>query len=355
MSVSTWTSEIHISARIGAVTALVCANAIWGTTFVATKPVLDRVPPITLTTVRFAIALLVLWPLLAVLKRRPILNRTTAAMGFLGVLMVYGCQNIGLTYTGACNAALIHGALPVFTILIAAPALGESICGRRLLGLVLSLIGLVTVILCGSADDFGVSILGDGLMFVSVVALATFLVIGRMVFSGQHPLEIIGGVIAFGILFLVPVSGIELAVGGMSQPTHGDVMGLMYLGAVASALTFVLTAYGLRHLSAGQAATFANLKLLVGVVVAAVSLNETISALQLSGGLLMVVGLWLTARPSEESASPTSASATWNMVPATTNRHFRSATMKVALRLPVYFWCPTQGWKHVQHHGPRTR
>ncbi len=34
--------------RVGAILALVAANMIWGTTFVATKPMLDRVPPLTL-------------------------------------------------------------------------------------------------------------------------------------------------------------------------------------------------------------------------------------------------------------------------------------------------------------------
>jgi hypothetical protein len=45
--------------------AVVAANAIWGTTFVATRPLLERVPPITLATARVAIALLVLLPILA--------------------------------------------------------------------------------------------------------------------------------------------------------------------------------------------------------------------------------------------------------------------------------------------------
>src|SRR5689334_11215510 len=69
------TSLPRLSARFLALVALVTANVIWGTTFVVTKPLLDRVPPLTLASARFAIALLVLLPVLARSGRRPVLNR----------------------------------------------------------------------------------------------------------------------------------------------------------------------------------------------------------------------------------------------------------------------------------------
>lgn len=71
-----------------AILALIGAKVNWGATFVVTKPLLVRVPPLTLASARFAIALLVLSPLLARSGRRPMLNRTTAIMGFTGVFVV---------------------------------------------------------------------------------------------------------------------------------------------------------------------------------------------------------------------------------------------------------------------------
>ncbi len=287
---------LQMPRRVGAVLALVAANAIWGTTFVATKPLLDRVPPLTLASGRFAIALLVLLPLLACSGRWPILSRTTAAMGFTGVFVVYACQNLGLRYTGAANGALIHGGIPVFTALLAAPVLGERLGRGRLAGLALSLAGVAAVILPGSGGRIGRSAVGDGLVLLSALGLAAYLVLGRRAFPGGGSLELVTGVAIFGLLFLLPASAIELGRGGLGRPTAGDLLGLLYLGAVASALAFVLWAYGLRQLEAGQAAAFANLSPLVGVAVAALALDEAISAPQIVGGLLILGGVWLASR-----------------------------------------------------------
>lgn len=286
------------ASRLWACSALIGANVIWGTTFVATKPLLDRIPPITIAFGRFAIALMILFPLLSWSRQRPILNRTTALMGFVGVLLVYVCQNLGLSYTGAANGALIHGGIPAFTAIIAAGALGERLDRSRVAGLGLSCIGVMFIVLRGSGVRLGLSALGDGLVLLSALAMAGYLVLGRRAFPDGSSLALVGGVAVFGSLFLAPASGVELMVRGMEYPTGRDIAALVYLGAAASALAFVLWAYGLRCLEAGQAANFANLGPFVGVVVAALLLKETVSVVQIMGGLLILGGVWLTARPT---------------------------------------------------------
>jgi drug/metabolite transporter (DMT)-like permease len=286
-----------LAPRARAMVALIAANIIWGTTFVATKPVLDRVPPLTIATARFAIALMVLIPFLLLTRRRPVLTRTTALMGFVGVFLVYACQNLGLAFTGATNGALIHGGIPALTMLIAVPLLGERLDAGKVTGLVVSLGGVAIVVLRGSDSRLGVSILGDGLVLLSALGLAGYLALGRRAFPGGGSLELVGGVAAFGLLFLLPASGVELAVQGMERPTSTDLLGLAYLGVAASALAFILWGYGLRHLPAGQAASFSNLNPFVGVIAAAVLLHEAIVPLQAAGGVLILGGVWLATRP----------------------------------------------------------
>ena len=284
------------SARVRAVLALVLANVIWGTTFVATKPMLDRVPPLTIATGRFAVALLILLPLVWRAGGRPTLGREAALLGFTGVFLLYLTQNVGLDYTSATNGALIHGGIPVLTALLAVPVLRERLDRRRLGGILTSMAGVAAVVLLGSSAGLGGAALGDALLLVSAVALAAYLVLGRRAFPSGGSLEMVAGVACYGLLFLLPASAIELTVRGMARPTGGDLLGLLYLGAVASALAFALWAYGLRHLEAGQAAVFANLTPLVGVAVAALLLGEQVSAVQLGGGLLILGGVWLAMR-----------------------------------------------------------
>jgi drug/metabolite transporter (DMT)-like permease len=285
-----------VSDRLLAILALVGANVIWGTTFVVTKPLLHHIPPLTLASLRFVVALLVLLPLLLRSGHRPILNRTTAVMGFTGVFIVYFCQNLGMRFTGASDGALIHGGIPVFTALFAAPILGERLGRGRVAGLALSLVGVAAVVLLGHGGRLGLSAVGDGLVMLSALGLAAYLVLGRRAFPTGSSLDLVAGVAVWGLIFLLPASGVELRFEGIGRPTSGDLLGILYLGGAASALAFVLWAYGLRHLEAGQAAIFANLNPLVGVAVAALFLGERITPIQLGGGLLILSGVWLATR-----------------------------------------------------------
>lgn len=283
-----------LSPRAGAVLALIVANVVWGTTFVATKPMLERVPPLTVATARFAIALAILWPLVIYTGRRPVLGRVPAMMGFIGVFLVYVCQNVGLQYTSATNGALIHGGVPILAVLLAVPLLSERPTRTRVVGIVASLIGVAAVVGIGPGADAGVSALGDALVLVSALALAGYVVIARHAFAGHDPVALTAGVALYGLLFLLPVGSAELVIGKMARPTVTDLLGLLYLGAGASALAFVLWGYGLRHLDASQAAVFVNFSPLVGVVAAAAFLGEPIAAVQLGGGALIIAGVCLT-------------------------------------------------------------
>ena len=281
--------------RLAAVVALIAANAIWGTTFVATRPLLERVPPITLAAARVAVALLVLLPILALAGRRPARGRGPALLGFTGVFLLYLCQNVGLQFTGAANGALIHGGLPVLTALLAVPLLGERLDGHRVGGLAASLLGVAAVVLWGGRG-LDRAILGDALLLGSAVALAFYLVLGRRSFPGCNSLELVAGAACYGVLFLLPASALELALTGPPRPTAGDLLGLLYLGGVASALAFLLCGHGLRHLEAAQVGLFANLKTVVGAAVAATILGEPFAAPQVTGALLILGGVWLAAR-----------------------------------------------------------
>jgi drug/metabolite transporter (DMT)-like permease len=286
----------HLSGRFVAIAALVLANVIFGTTFVATKPMLDRIPPLTIATGRFAIALLVLMPLLLRSGRRPNFGRNSALLGFVGVFVLYFSQNLGLEMTSATNGALIHGGVPVFTMLIAGPVLAERLNASRLAGVVVSLVGVGAVILCGNGAKLTLSLAGDALILLSAAAMAAYLVIGRRAFAGEGALETVAGGICYGLLFLIPASGAEIVTRGIERPTNGDLACWIYLGVFASALAWLFECVGLRHLEASQVGLFTNLSPLVGIVVAALFLGESISIYQIGGGVLILGGVWFATK-----------------------------------------------------------
>src|SRR5687768_7081036 len=98
--------------RRGGLLALALACALWSTTYVIVKPVLEHVPPFTLAVLRFGVAALLLVPLglrePGRLPSWPVL----VALGFFGITAFFATFNYGLMLTTASEAAMIQGGGP---------------------------------------------------------------------------------------------------------------------------------------------------------------------------------------------------------------------------------------------------
>lgn len=293
----------RVSPGTRAVLAIAAANLLWGGSTVASKTALEQVPPLTLAALRAAVALAILWPLVARSGARPATGRTPALLGLIGVAIFCGCQNLALRHASASTVALINGGIPVLTALAAVVVLRERPGGRRLFGLVVALVGVAAVVLAG-IDRGGGSILGAALAFVSAASFASYAVLGRRVFPTGGALPVVAGSTRYGLLFLLPGALLELMTGRQGTPTVGDGLVVLYLGAGCSALAFVLLGYGLARLGAAHAAVFGNLKPLVGVGLAVALLGESVTAGQLGGGALAIVGVALASGRSVAAASP---------------------------------------------------
>lgn len=281
--------------RTLAVLALLGANVIWGGSAVASKVVLAHVPPVTLACLRVAIALAVLLPLVARAGERPARGSAPALLGLTGVGLFCLLQNVGLRYASAANTALINGAIPVLTVLLAAAFLGERLGGRSVAGLLVSGGGVVVVVLLGTGATLGASVLGNLFPVAGAISFATYAVLGRRTFASGNTLAVVAGSTRYGLLFLLPGAGLELATVGPGPLSAIDVLLLLYLGVGCSALAFVLCGYGLARLDTGQSAVFGNLKPLAGVILAIVLLGEAPTLGLLGGGALVLLGVLLAS------------------------------------------------------------
>jgi drug/metabolite transporter (DMT)-like permease len=72
-------------------------------------------------------------------------------------------------------------------------------------------------------------------------------------------------------------------------------LGMAYLGAGASGLAYMLYSAALRHVDASEAGVYTNLIPIVGVVTG-MMLGEPLSLRAIAGGLVVLVGVWLTSR-----------------------------------------------------------
>lgn len=278
--------------------ALLITVLIWGSTFVISKIALQEMGPFTLSALRFIIAFVMLAPLAyrQGYRLRHTVQPTFWRFGLTGVALYYGLQNLGLCYTSAVNTVLVLTVIPAVTALLAFWRLKEWLTTRQMAGIVVALIGAVIVgQTTQGSRDAPQPLLGNLLIAGSVLAWAVYTIQGKRLSSTVPALVSTTASIGAGLLFLLPLGAVEVWRSGWPQLSREGTLALLYLGVVASALPMFLWNYALGTIKASQAALYLNLVPVVGVLIALFA-GESISVGQIIGGVLTLLGVWLSGR-----------------------------------------------------------
>ena len=208
--------------------------------------------------------------------------------------------------TGVAVAAVVAiGSAPAFTGLLARVFIDERLTRRWAAATALAAAGVGLLVL-GSGSGGEVSAAGIGLSLVSGLGYAGYAVAGkRMLDAGGTPEGVMACVFATGAVLLLPV--LALAPTGELATPEGLAL-IVYLGAVPTALAYVLFARGLARIGAGETATLTLAEPLTAAMLGVVVLGERPGALAAIGALLVLSGLAVLAvRTRERPAASTAA------------------------------------------------
>ena len=284
---------------------LVAVALLWGGTFIAGQKVAHQLPPLLAAVGRFAIACAVLVPLalhsqggLPRLHWR--LALSTLGLGLSGVFVYNLCFFSALARLPAGRTALFVALNPVGTALLARLFTQDQLSGQRWLGIVIALLGTVIVVTRGdlvSALGYQQSALGLGEMFISIAVLAwsAYTLLGRRVLLELTPLAATTYACCWGLALLLPCA-IFAQHGVWPDVSWQALPGLAYLGVGGTVLGFVWYYQGVHAIGAARAAIFTNLVPVFGVLLASTLLGEKILVSMLTGGALVLLGVWLTNR-----------------------------------------------------------
>jgi drug/metabolite transporter (DMT)-like permease len=283
---------------------LLVANAIYGTSYVATRIVLHDVGPATLAVARLALGAMVIVPL-AFLQRPPDRRLSRADrwnvfwMGVLGFAAAFGLANWGMARSTATHAALLITVEPISLILLSPVFLGERLTGRELVGALFTLVGAVLVVLNGLPGlsvTFAPHWRGDILLVLSGLSYAAYSLIGRGVLARHAALPVTAWSIAWGLVAMLPFGALEWLDGHRPVWTPVAIWGSLYLALVVTALGYLVWNYALERVEAPRLALFVNVQPVVGALLGLWWLREPLTAFTVIGGILVLLGLHLAMR-----------------------------------------------------------
>jgi DME family drug/metabolite transporter len=171
---------------------------------------------------------------------------------------------------------------------------GEPLTGRWAAATALACAGVLLLVLGGGGAS--VDALGIMLAVVSGTGYATYTVLAkRLLRRGHAPERVMAASFSLGALLLVPV----LVLGDVSWlGSGGGIAMALFLGAIPTALAYILFARGLRHLTPGETATLTLAEPLTATGLGVLALGERPGLVAAAGAGLVLAGLLALALPS---------------------------------------------------------
>ncbi|UTH75372.1 DMT family transporter [Chromobacterium sp. IIBBL 290-4] len=282
---------------------LILVMIIWGGTFIAGRQLAGHAPPLLAAALRFAVASLCLLGFLA-LSRTPLTRptpRQALRLLLLGLCGIFGynlCFFYGLQHVSASRASLIVALNPAAIALASRLFLGERLPAGKLAGVALSLAGAALVILgrdasaLGGAKDWS----GDLLILGCVASWAAYSVASRGLSQTLGPLQTVTWSILFGTLMLLAAAALSGDLSRQALDALGGAQwsGLLYLGALGSALAYIWYYDGIRALGPTRTGVFIALNPLSAVLLGALLLGEKLTPQMGLGGALAIAGILLS-------------------------------------------------------------
>lgn len=270
---------------------------VWGTTFASTKVLLlHGLTPIEILFYRFLIAYLCIWlfirkPLFANSLRDELLM---FLLGVSGGTLYFLAENTALDVTYSSNVALIICITPLLSALLTIAVFKEEhFTWKLIMGSLLALSGVACIII-NSNFVFEFSLLGDSLTLLASLSWAVYSVIMKVLNKRYSVLFLTRKVFFYGIVSVLPVSFFVDDCWHFNQLTTPVVFGnLLFLGVIASMFCFFSWNLVLSRLGVIKANNYMYTQPIVSLMCAAIILDEKITWIALSGGLLIIAGIYV--------------------------------------------------------------
>ncbi len=282
---------------------LITSMALWGGTWVAGRVLAQSIHPMPAAFLRFFVASSVLvfmcWRAegrMPKIKRNQILP-----LMFLGLTGVFSYSYFffnGLQTIAAGRAALIVACIPVCISVISAIFYKEKFGPVRVIGALISLVGVSVVI----ADGNPLALLsggvgrGDIMILGCVVSWTAYSLGGRAVMKTVSPLTAVSWSSIFGTIMLLPAALADGLIGDIGSARAIDWGCIVYLGALATALAYFWYYQAISVIGASRSGIFINTVPVFAVILGFLILGEPIHLSLIAGGLMVVTGVYLTNR-----------------------------------------------------------
>ncbi len=292
--------------RALALTAASIATLIYGVTFTIAKEVMEvHIQPFGFILLRVGGATLVFW-LLGLFVKAPKIEKAdykkVALAAFFGIALNMLTFFKGLSYTTPISASVMMVTTPILVLIFASILLKEKLILRKIVGVVLGLVGAVILIAYGNPLNGNATnmMLGNFLVFINAASYGLYLVVVKKLIEKYNPIVFVKWLYLFGLLFVFPFGISELIeVQWQGMPTS-IYLKVGFVVLFTTCITYLFNLFALSKLKPTTVSVFMYLQPVVAAIYALIVGSDSLDAVKIGAALLIFFGVFLvTKRPAE--------------------------------------------------------
>ena len=281
----------------------------WGSSYLFIKIGVDAgLQPFTLVSLRLLIGLALLAVVVAIareaLPREPRMYGHLAVMGLFSVALPFSLITWAEQHVDSSLAAVLTGAVPIFTIPIAALVLAdERVTANRLVGVLVGLVGVAVVVGLDPASLTGGALLPELALIGAAASYAVGGVYARRMVHGLRPMIPALFQVAFALV-IVAIPALLLETPWEASYPVEALLAVAWLGLLGSGLAYLVFFRLLGRWGATRTTLVAYLLPIWGIVLGALVLSEPIDVRLILGTALVIGGIGLVNRRRAPAPAP---------------------------------------------------
>jgi len=285
---------------------LVLTTIFWSGNFIVGKAAsIYEIPPFSLNFYRWFFAGLILMPLTI----KELLNKRKYIFENIGFFIILGITSItifnsivyySLYYTQVISGVLMISTIPVWIIFISSILKIEKTNIFQIVGVALSLTGVIFIITKADIDliknlDFNK---GDLTMVIAMFSWALYSSLLKKKKYEISQISLLQVVIITGLVFLTPVYFIEMNMGNVIKLGKPFYLTLTYVVLFPGLASFFFWIKGIGIIGANRAGAFLHLMPIFGAIMAMIIFDEKFMFYHFLGAIFIIAGITLSNKKS---------------------------------------------------------
>ena len=281
---------------------LALGSLCWSGNHLMGRAIAGHVPPLAITTLRWLLAAAVLFTFIRgpLARDWPLIRKHFGVIIYLSLVggaMFGALQFVGLQLTTALNVSVMNSLAPVFIAVAGAVMFRDRLTGRQLLGILVSLLGVLAII---SKLDPGVLAhfafnIGDILIVTNLVLWAIYSASLRWR-PAIHPASFMFMFCLIAGIAMLPLFAWEHSTGFVLQPTVLTFSAIVFVTLFSTIVAFASWTRGVELIGPNRAGVFLHLIPIFTALLTGVLLGEPLMGYHVVGFALILLGVWFAAR-----------------------------------------------------------